>query len=169
MVIEGKTIVFQKKGIFQNRLFLYLPGEQIVIQEGNKPVFQMADFAEAVSIQIALEEERKEPYSYQDYKTLLKQKMESPQMVLKWKEEGMVSSESGTIIHYLDFLVQTGLATVHNKFLFFSTSYGVVTCNLNYDEKEKHIYTPVMNGITKLIEVEEEKDGRETNTSRSLF
>lgn len=153
-VIEEKIILFQRRGIFENRLFLYLPGTQIKIQEGNRLLFQMADFTEAISIQLALEESRKEPYSYQEYKEMLKQKMESPQMILKWREEGVMTCESGIMIRYIDFLVQTGLATVHNKFLFFSTSFGLVTGNLNYDEKEKKIYTPVMNVITRLIEVE---------------
>lgn len=154
-VVEGKMILFRNRKIFQNRLSVYLPGRHAEIQEGNKQLFQMADLTEAISIQFALDESRREAYSYQEYKNMLKEKFNSLQMVLKWKEEGAVTCESGMLIRYLDYLVHTGLAAVHNKFLFFPTSFGLVTCNMNYDEKEKQIYTPVMNAITRLIEVEE--------------
>lgn len=154
-VIEGKTIFFQKKGIFENKLSLYLPGSHAEIQEGKKQVFQMADLTEAISIQLALDESRREACSYEEYKEMLKKKLDSPQTVLKWKEEGAVTCESGILIRYIDFLVHTGLAVVHNKFLFFTTPYGLVTCNMNYDEKEKQYFAPVMNAITRLIEVEE--------------
>lgn len=155
-ILNGKCTVldrqftFAKYTVCKEHFSIWLPTENIEIQNDEEDLFKSANNELGFSCTIAATNDTSDFQPLSVYKENMINNMKK--VSFKWLEEG-AQLVDGYKIMYLDFITLTGIVNVHQNMWFVAGPYGQAQVVVNYDHAEAKYWKHMIEQIRNTFEI----------------
>lgn len=148
--VLDRTFTFEQFTICDGRFSIYLPSEEILIQNDEKNLFKSVNEMLGFSCTAVATDEKADFEPLHVYKKNMEHNLK--RISFKWLEEG-ANMTCGCKIMYLDFITLTGVVNVHQNMWFIMTPHGQAQIVVNYDHAEEKYWKPIVKAIRNMLEI----------------